>query len=148
MEVKLKWRRDVEPAQKMSGGEWFKFSFASGRVVSRKTSIPIFLTPQMADTKVHAPTPAPLYPQASVRQQPAPVFEFTKRKKWADLLVTELAGTIILVLSPNAEVLYCGAAAVELLGWKEEDVIDTELAHWMHGMLTSPAGRHEAETHR
>ena len=64
----------------------------------------------------------------------APVFEFTKRKKWADLLVNELAGTIMFVLSVEAEVLYCGAAAVELLGWKEEDVIDTPLGRWMHGM--------------
>lgn len=61
------------------------------------------------------------------------VFEFTRRKKWADLLITELSGTLILVLSTSGEVLYCGAAAVELLGWKEEEVIDTELANWMHG---------------
>lgn len=63
------------------------------------------------------------------------VFEFTRRKKWADLLITELSGTLILVLSTNGEVLYCGAAAVELLGWKEEEVIDTELANWMHGTV-------------
>ena len=87
----------------------------------------------MADTKVQALSPSAMYTQHSARHPPAPVFEFTKRKKWADLLVTELAGTIILVLSPNGEVLYCGAAAVELLGWKEDDVIDTELTSWMHG---------------
>ncbi|KAF8323090.1 GATA-domain-containing protein [Clavulina sp. PMI_390] len=62
----------------------------------------------------------------------SPVFEFTKRKKWADLLITELSGTVILVLSTNYEVLYCGAAAIELLGWREEEVIDTELSNWMH----------------
>lgn len=68
---------------------------------------------------------------ASTATQQA-VFEFTRRKKWADLLITELSGTLIMVLSITGEVLYCGAAAVELLGWKEEEVIDTELASWMH----------------
>lgn len=69
----------------------------------------------------------------SKSNNPGPVFEFTKRKKWADLLINELAGTIMLVLSPEAEVLYCGSAAAELVGWKEDDVIDVELATLLHG---------------
>jgi PAS domain-containing protein len=73
------------------------------------------------------------------------VFEFTRRKKWADLLITELSGTLILVLSTSGEVLYCGAAAVELLGWKEEEVIDTELANWMHGTAHLPARFHAVD---
>lgn len=55
------------------------------------------------------------------------------------------SGTLILVLSTTGEVLYCGAAAVELLGWKEEEVIDTELANWMHG---TPIRAHSACFHR
>ncbi|KAF9520014.1 hypothetical protein BS47DRAFT_1387630 [Hydnum rufescens UP504] len=106
--------------------DWFGLEEGSG------------IGPQMADTKVQAPPPSAMYTQQPVRPPHAPVFEFTKRKKWADLLVTELAGTIILVLSPNGEVLYCGAAAVELLGWKEDDVIDTELASWMHEEDVTP----------
>ena len=80
---------------------------------------------------------------ASSSNRTTAVFEFTKRKKWADLLVTELAGTIILVLSHSGEVLYCGAAAVELLGWREEEVIDTELTSWMHG---KPSPEHSSRS--
>ena len=77
--------------------------------------------------------PVPLPPSSKQAPVSSSVWDWTKRRKWADLLVNELAGTIILVLSPTAEVLYCGAAAVELLGWKEEDVVDTSLINWMHG---------------
>ncbi|KAF8315048.1 hypothetical protein DL93DRAFT_2057611 [Clavulina sp. PMI_390] len=70
------------------------------------------------------------------------VFEFTKRKKWADLLITELSGTLILVLSTSCEVLYCGAAAIELLGWREEEVIDTNLVELMHQDDVAPFQAH------
>ncbi|KAH9945825.1 uncharacterized protein BXZ73DRAFT_37082 [Epithele typhae] len=56
-----------------------------------------------------------------------PIFEFTKRKRWADLLVTELNDTIILVLSETGEVWYCGNAVTELLGWRDDELVDTEL---------------------
>jgi len=55
-----------------------------------------------------------------------PTFEFTKRKRWADLLITELTEAIILILSTQCQILYCGAAVKELLGWRDEDLIDTE----------------------
>jgi len=54
-------------------------------------------------------------------------FEFTKRKRWADLLIKELADAIILILSPTCKILYCGAAVTELLGWKDEELIDRDL---------------------
>jgi len=53
-------------------------------------------------------------------------FEFTKRKRWADLLITELTEAIILILSTRCQILYCSAAVKELLGWRDEDLIDTE----------------------
>ncbi|KAF9650765.1 hypothetical protein BDM02DRAFT_3154672 [Thelephora ganbajun] len=52
--------------------------------------------------------------------------EFTKRKRWADLLITELTEAIILILSTQCQILYCSAAVKELLGWRDEDLIDTE----------------------
>ncbi|TCD70958.1 blue light receptor [Steccherinum ochraceum] len=61
-----------------------------------------------------------------------PVFEFTKRKRWADLLVTELSEAIILVLSPTGKIWYCGAAVAELLGWKDEDVVDREFTEYVN----------------
>ena len=52
------------------------------------------------------------------------VFDFTKRKRWADLLVTELADSIILILSNTSTILYCGSAITELLGWKDSELMD------------------------
>lgn len=62
-------------------------------------------------------------------------FEFTKRKRWADLLTTELADVIILILSVSCEILYCGTAVTELLGWREADLIDLDLCDLIHRTL-------------
>ncbi|KAF8205771.1 hypothetical protein K438DRAFT_1964188 [Mycena galopus ATCC 62051] len=53
-----------------------------------------------------------------------PNFEFGKRKRWADLVVTELVDVLLLVLSPQGKVLYCGNGLKGLLGWNETDIID------------------------
>ncbi|KAJ6490620.1 white collar 2 type of transcription factor [Mycena vitilis] len=53
-----------------------------------------------------------------------PTFEFGKRKRWADLVITELVDVLLLVLSPQAKVLYCGNGLKGLLGWKDTDLID------------------------
>ncbi|KAJ6531277.1 hypothetical protein B0H19DRAFT_1082214 [Mycena capillaripes] len=53
-----------------------------------------------------------------------PSFEFGKRKRWADLVITELVDVLLLVLSPQAKVLYCGNGLKGLLGWKDTDLID------------------------
>ncbi|KAI0705908.1 hypothetical protein BC835DRAFT_1314125 [Cytidiella melzeri] len=60
------------------------------------------------------------------------VFDFTKRKRWADLLVSELTEAIMLVLSQTGQVWYCGPAVEELLGWKDEEVIDTNFCDIMN----------------
>lgn len=59
-------------------------------------------------------------------------FEFTRRKRYADLLVTELSDAIILVLSPNCDLWYCGAALGEMLGYAEEDWLDIKLTNFIH----------------
>lgn len=51
-------------------------------------------------------------------------FEFTKRKKYADLLISELTDAIQLVLSLECKVLFCSPAVTELIGWRDEDLID------------------------
>ncbi|TDL24954.1 hypothetical protein BD410DRAFT_766588 [Rickenella mellea] len=60
------------------------------------------------------------------------VFEFTKRKRWADILISELPETINLVLSTNCKVLYCGTAVTELLGWGVEDLVDGDLTEFIN----------------
>ncbi|KAF9227739.1 hypothetical protein BS17DRAFT_402023 [Gyrodon lividus] len=51
-------------------------------------------------------------------------FEFTKRKRWADLLIHELSDAIIFVLSNDAKIWFCGRAVSELLGWRDAELID------------------------
>jgi hypothetical protein len=60
-------------------------------------------------------------------------FEFTKRKRWADLLITELADTSVFVLSPQLAILYCSPAITELLGWKETDIVDHDFTELVNG---------------
>ncbi|KAF8901287.1 hypothetical protein CPB85DRAFT_1439155 [Mucidula mucida] len=64
---------------------------------------------------------------------PSSTFEFTKRKRWADLLITELADTIIIVLSTDCKILYCGTSVHELLGWRDADLLNRDF-----GDLISP----------
>lgn len=61
----------------------------------------------------------------------AKTFEFTKRKRWADLLVTELAGGINFILSTSCTVLYCGPAVAELIGWRDVDLIDQDFLEFI-----------------
>ncbi|KAJ6525459.1 white collar 2 type of transcription factor [Mycena vulgaris] len=58
----------------------------------------------------------------------APSFEFGKRKRWADLVITELVDVLLLVLSPQGKVLYCGNGLKGLLGWNDTDLIDFDFA--------------------
>jgi hypothetical protein len=60
-----------------------------------------------------------LYPPSSLLS----IFEFTKRRRWADLLITELAEAVILILSTQCQILYCSAAVKDLLGWRDEDLL-------------------------
>ena len=78
---------------------------------------------------MQAQTSSQLYPSSSSLS----TFEFTKRKRWADLLITELTEAIILILSTQCQILYCSAAVKELLGWRDEDLIDTEFLDLVNG---------------
>ncbi len=81
----------------------------------------------MADPAA-VPVQQPLSPAREI-----PVFEFTKRKRWADLLITELNDTVIFVLSETCQVWYCGNAVTELLGWRDDELVDADLIDLMNG---------------
>jgi hypothetical protein len=66
--------------------------------------------------------------------QPTNWDSFTKRKRWADLLVTELSDTITLILAPTCRVLYCGQAVQELLGWNDVDLVDCDFLALISGV--------------
>jgi PAS domain-containing protein len=72
--------------------------------------------------------------QLQPNQQLVPPWEFTRRKRWADLLITELTEAILLVLSPARKVLFCNPAVREILGWQDEDLIDRDLTDLVNGL--------------
>ena len=53
-------------------------------------------------------------------------YEFTKRKRWPDLLITGLVDSVLFILSPSCTVLYVATAVNELLGWKDVDLVDLD----------------------
>ncbi|KAG6851282.1 hypothetical protein H0H93_011718 [Arthromyces matolae] len=53
-------------------------------------------------------------------------FEFTKRKRWADLLVTDLADGINLIISETFTILYCAPSFTEITGWKNADILECD----------------------
>ncbi|EGN95626.1 hypothetical protein SERLA73DRAFT_186737 [Serpula lacrymans var. lacrymans S7.3] len=65
-------------------------------------------------------------------QRSQPAFDFTKRKRWADILINELSEAIILVLSSSRVILFCGTGVTELLGWRDIELIDHDLADFIH----------------
>lgn len=73
-------------------------------------------------TAQRQPQPRPV--SSSNASQIPSTFEFTKRKRWADLLINELSDAIIFVLSSDAKVWFCGRAIIELLGWRDTELID------------------------
>lgn len=77
------------------------------------------------------PPPSTLPANRQANQQL--IFDFTKRKKWADLLVTELTEVVMLVLSESGVVLYCGPAVEDLLGWQDEELVDMNFCDIMNG---------------
>ncbi|KZT26621.1 hypothetical protein NEOLEDRAFT_1132163 [Neolentinus lepideus HHB14362 ss-1] len=83
----------------------------------------------MSTAAVAGPSTAPLTSSGTQKQA---VFEFTRRKRWADLLITELSDAIILILSPTAKVWFCGNAVSELLGWRDEELIDQDVTEFMN----------------
>lgn len=70
---------------------------------------------------------------AGTQTKSQPTFEFTKRKRWADILIAGLTGVIMLVLSPGGKTLFCGTAVTELLGWGETDILDLHLNDFIIG---------------
>lgn len=48
-------------------------------------------------------------------------------------MVTGLTDVLILILSPEGKVLYCGTAVTELLGWNETEVLDLYLNDFVVG---------------
>lgn len=91
------------------------------------------------EAKLDHSSPATIFMQTQMSSQLSPPssqpfpFEFARKKRWADLLITEMAEVILLILSTQCQILYCSAAVRELLGWRDEDLIDTGFIDLVNG---------------
>ena len=73
--------------------------------------------------------------------KPQAVFEFTKRKRWADALVSELVNVAVLVFSPTGVIIHADAAVHAVTGYSEDQLIGKNFSDILHGPfgLSSPA---------
>ena len=88
---------------------------------------------------VASPSSRPV--QLQPNPHPIPPWEFTRRKRWADLIVTELSEAIVLVLSPGRKVLYCNPSVREMLGWLDDDLVDMDFTELVNGLCLSQSSR-------
>jgi PAS domain-containing protein len=72
-------------------------------------------------------------PISSKQKSDTNTWEFTRRKRWPELLINELSEAIAFILSPTGKVLFCSPAVQELLGWRDEELIDADLADLVNG---------------
>ena len=100
------------------------------RVTIKVEGQPKSSSPPTTRIFMQAQTSSQLYPSSSSTSS---TIDFTKRKRWADLLITELTEAIILILSTRCQIIYCSAAVKDLLGWRDEDFIDTEFLDLVNG---------------
>jgi PAS domain-containing protein len=112
-----------------------------GAAVYNSPSVPLSILPlslpQMS--AVAGPSSRPVQLQPS--QPNVHPWEFTRRKRWADLLVTELSDGIVLVLSSRRKVLFCNPAVREILGWQDEDLIDSDFKDLVNGLYPTRSHR-------
>ncbi|KAF8911037.1 hypothetical protein CPB84DRAFT_1763187 [Gymnopilus junonius] len=72
-----------------------------------------------------SPAQAQVAPQ-SLGTKPPPSYDFEKRKRWADLLLTEFVDNVPFILSSTCKIWFCGVAVVEILGWRDTDLVDLD----------------------
>lgn len=70
--------------------------------------------------------------QATRERERQTVFEFTKRRKYLDILISEAPDSIMLILNPQRKVLYTGPAVVDLLGWQPEKLVDRDILEFIN----------------
>ena len=66
-------------------------------------------------------------------QKGSQIFEFTKRKKWSNILLSEQPDTLIVILDYHSRVQYVGPGMREVLGWEVEELIETNFLDLVNG---------------
>ncbi|KAH7889540.1 white collar 2 type of transcription factor [Phlebopus sp. FC_14] len=100
-------------------------SFDPSSLSSAATAAPYTLSHRHLQSK-------PSTNSSSLASNSPSTFEFTKRKRWADLLIHELSEAIIFVLSNDAKIWFCGRAVTELLGWRDAELIDCNICDFVN----------------
>ncbi|CAE6412474.1 unnamed protein product [Rhizoctonia solani] len=86
-------------------------------------------------------TALPQHPH-TMASKPTGVFEFTKRKKWADILISELSGSALLVLNNADNILWASPAILELIGWREDEISERAFRDFLHDDDAGPVSQH------
>ncbi|PVG04224.1 hypothetical protein CPB86DRAFT_747542 [Serendipita vermifera] len=60
------------------------------------------------------------------------IFEFTKRKRWADTLISELVNVAVLVFSQTGTIIHCDAAINTVTGYSEEQITGRNFSELLH----------------
>jgi PAS domain S-box-containing protein len=69
------------------------------------------------------------------------VFEFTKRKRWADVLVSELVNVAILVFSQTGAIIHADAAVHTVTGYSEDQLLGKNFSDILHGQFCQARSR-------
>ena len=77
----------------------------------------------------------PQHAQQSQAQRGNQIFEFTKRKKWTNILLSEQPDTVIVILDNDNRVQYVGPGMRDVLGWEVEDLVETDFLEVVNGMF-------------
>jgi PAS domain-containing protein len=66
-------------------------------------------------------------------QKSQAVFEFTKRKRWPDILISELVNVALLVFSTTGTVIHCDAATQAVTGYTDDQLLSKNFTDFLHG---------------
>lgn len=69
---------------------------------------------------------------SSANNNNATTFEFTRRKKWTDILLSELPDTVLFVLDFTRVIQYANPGASEALGWDVEEMVDMDVLKFIN----------------
>ena len=80
-------------------------------------------------------------PSTSTRERQN--FEFTKRRKWADILIAEIPSWVFTVkpedqFRDDTKVRFSNPACLAMLGWSMQEICDSPLVDFVHRMLSLP----------
>lgn len=64
-------------------------------------------------------------------------FDFTKRRRWADVLLSALPGAALLVLDKRGAIEYSGPGTKAVLGWDVDEVVEKNVLEFVNGAFFS-----------